>query len=195
MHHLQYPRCESLNRWLSFDAHLQDGAGSMSLLFLPIKKANTSIMTICNQCPLWLPRMQDQKLFTLRSRSFPGWGRECLSTCFDPKGGRYIQKEQCRTIIISLRLIVGYPNATINRTTWNAKRAIEPDEPSHHGETRGLAGKGPGLDHQGAAGWVFGRFWTWPEPFFRSKPGQLAGYPDALLTLEMAIPALESKYI
>jgi len=32
-------------------------------------------------------------------------------------------------------------------------------------------------------GRVFGRFWNRTEPFIRSKPGPLAGYPDPLLTL------------
>jgi len=42
---------------------------------------------------------------------------------------------------------------------------------------------GPGLARQDAAGRVFGRFWNRTEPFFRSEPGPLAGYPDPLLTL------------
>jgi len=46
-----------------------------------------------------------------------------------------------------------------------------------------LTGTGPGLAHQDAAGRVFGRFWNRTEPFFRSEPGPLAGYPDPLLTL------------
>ena len=51
------------------------------------------------------------------------------------------------------------------------------------GKTRGLTGTGVGLAHQEPPGRVFGRFWNWPERFFRSKPGPLAGYPDPLLTL------------
>jgi len=41
----------------------------------------------------------------------------------------------------------------------------------------------PGLDHQKAAGWVFGLFWNRTEPLFWFKPGPLAGYLDPLLTL------------
>ena len=37
--------------------------------------------------------------------------------------------------------------------------------------------------HQEAADWVFGLFWNQTKLFFQSKPGQLAGYPDLLLTL------------
>jgi len=127
MRHWYYPRCDTSNRWHSFHAHSQDGAGSVSLLLLPIKEASTSIRTICNQCPLRLPSMQDLTSLMLRWCSFPGWGRERLSTYFDHKGGRYIPKEQCRTIVNILQLTVGHLNATINRTIWNSKPKIGPD--------------------------------------------------------------------
>ena len=131
MRHLYYPRCETFNRWRSFDAHFQDWAGSVSLLLLPIKEANTSVMTICNQCPLWLPRMQDLKALPLHWHSFPGWVREHLSTFFQHKGSQYIQKKQRRTIDNVLRLKVGYLNANINWTTRNAQPEIGPDGSSH----------------------------------------------------------------
>jgi len=51
------------------------------------------------------------------------------------------------------------------------------------GETRGLTGTRPGLDRPETAGRVFGRFWNRTYTFFPSKPGQLAGYLDLLLTL------------
>jgi hypothetical protein len=51
------------------------------------------------------------------------------------------------------------------------------------GKTRGFTGPGPGLAFQGGAGQVFGQFWNRTEPFFRSKPRPLAGYPDPSLTL------------
>ena len=44
-------------------------------------------------------------------------------------------------------------------------------------------GTGPGLARQESAGRVFGRFWNRTDPFLRSKPGTLAGYPDPSLTL------------
>jgi len=44
-------------------------------------------------------------------------------------------------------------------------------------------GTGTGLARQQAQDRVFGRAWNRTEPFFRSKPRQLAGYPDPLLTL------------
>jgi len=34
--------------------------------------------------------------------------------------------------------------------------------------------------------WFFGWVWIWTEPCSRSQPGPLAGYPDPLLTLDMA---------
>jgi len=49
-------------------------------------------------------------------------------------------------------------------------------------KTRRLIGMGSGLARQDAACRVFGRFWYRTEPFFRSEPGPLAGYPDPLLT-------------
>ena len=55
------------------------------------------------------------------------------------------------------------------------------------GETRGLTGTGPGLARQESAGRVFGRFWNRTDPFLRSKPGPLAGYPDPLLTLPVRV--------
>jgi len=51
------------------------------------------------------------------------------------------------------------------------------------GETCGLMGMGPGLARQESAGRVSGRVWNRTDPFLRSKPGPLAGYPDPLLTL------------
>ena len=51
------------------------------------------------------------------------------------------------------------------------------------GETRGLMGTGQGLARQESAGRVFGRFLNRTDPFLRSKPGPLAGYPNPLLTL------------
>jgi len=42
---------------------------------------------------------------------------------------------------------------------------------------------GMGSACQEAPGRVFGPVWTRTEPFFRSKPGPLAGYPDPLLTV------------
>ena len=46
-----------------------------------------------------------------------------------------------------------------------------------------MTGTGTGLARQEAPGRVFERVWNRTEPFFRSKPGPLAGYPDPLLTL------------
>jgi len=127
MRHLYYPRCETLNRWRSFDAHFEDGAGSVLLLVLPIKEANTSVMTICKQCPLWLPWMQNLISLTICWHSFPGWGREHLATQFDHKDGHYIQKEPLRTIVDISQLTLEYLNATINRTSRKENPQIGPD--------------------------------------------------------------------
>ena len=68
-------------------------------------------------------------------------------------------------------------------------RRLTPTGVAKPGKTRGLTGTEPGLDRQEAAGRVFGRFWNQTKPFFRSKPGLLAGYPDPLLTqLQAPVP-------
>jgi len=43
---LDYPRCKAKDCWCSMDAHFQNWAGSMSLLFLPVQAARTSFMDI-----------------------------------------------------------------------------------------------------------------------------------------------------
>jgi len=82
-----------------------------------------------------------------------------------------------------LRLTVAYLNATINVKPETQNRRLEPTGLAKPGETRGLTGTGPGLAREESAGRVFGRFWNRTDPFLRSKPGPLAGYPDPLLTL------------
>jgi len=82
-----------------------------------------------------------------------------------------------------LRLTVAYLNATINVKPETQNRKLEPTGLAKPGETCGLTGTGPGLARQESAGRVFGRFWNRTDPFLRSKPGPLAGYPDPLLTL------------
>jgi len=84
-----------------------------------------------------------------------------------------------------LRLTVAYLNATINVKPETQNRRLDPTGLAKSGETRGLTGTGPGLTHQESAGRVFGRFWNRTDPFLRSKPGPLAGYPDPLLTLDL----------
>ena len=44
-----YRTYKTTNRWRSVDAHFQDGAGSLILLFVIWKAANTSYMNGCNQ--------------------------------------------------------------------------------------------------------------------------------------------------
>ena len=134
-------------------------------------------MTSCNQCPLWLPRMQDLQSLTLRWRSFSGWGRECLTSYFEHKGSLFIQKEHQRTFIYTLRSTVWYLNATINRATWNAKPEIGPDGSD---QTR----RNLRVDRYGA---TFGQpttsrsgFWTVLEPnwkVFVVQPRNAGGLP------------------
>ena len=86
-----------------------------------------------------------------------------------------------------LRLTVAYLNATINVKPEMQNRRLEPTGLAKPGETCGLTGTGPGLARQESAGRVFGRFWNRTDPFLRSKPSPLAGYPDPLLTLDIPI--------
>jgi len=143
MHHLYYPRCETLNCWRSFDTHFDSGAGSVLLLCLHIKEAIISVMTSCNQYPLWLPRVQDLKLLMLHWRSFSGWGRERLTTYFEHRGGRFIQREHWHTIVNIIQLTLSYLNATITRTTWNAK-------PDHAADRSSQPQRDPRMDGYGA---------------------------------------------
>jgi len=160
MRHIDHPWCETLHCWCSVDAHFQDGAGSMSLLVLPIKHANTSVTTICILWSLTLPKMQDQKSLTLRWRSLPGWCRERFSPFCDDKGCHDIQKEHRGTIVHILRLIVEYLTAIII-ITRNAQPEIGADGSS---QTR------RSLQVDGYMAW-FGSprscgssFWTVQEP-------------------------------
>jgi len=63
---LDYPRCKTKNRRHSIDAHVQNGAGSVSLSLLHIKAAYTSFMNVCIQLLLILPKVQHQKSLTSR---------------------------------------------------------------------------------------------------------------------------------
>jgi len=114
---LHYPRLKTKNCWRSVDAHMQNGAGSVSLFLLRIKAADTSFMNVQIQLPLRLPKVQDQKSSTRRWLSFSGWGRERFSLVFDHKGGRYFRNGQQYTNVNILRLAIGYLNGTINRDT------------------------------------------------------------------------------
>jgi len=140
-------------------------------------------MIVCIHSPPRLPMMQNQKSLTRHWLSCSGWGRELVSLAFGYKCSQLIRKGQWRTKVNILRLAVGYLNATMNRKTRNTEPEI-----ATNGSTQTL-------QHQ----WIdryrsrFGPprgsnqgFWTvleWIEPFLQSDPGQLAGFPDPVLTL------------
>jgi len=63
------------------------------------------------------------------------------------------------------------------------KWRLEPNGLGKPGETHWLTRTGQGLASQESAGRIFGRVWTRTDPFLRSKPGPLPGYPDPLLSL------------
>jgi len=58
------------NRWRCVEAHFQDGAGSLILLFLIWQACNTSCINGCNQSAFRLPKMHSQRSLTLCWRSF-----------------------------------------------------------------------------------------------------------------------------
>jgi hypothetical protein len=66
-------------------------------------------------------------------------------------------------------------------------RRFDPTGLAKPGKTHQLTGTGTRLGHQESAGRVFGWVWNRTDPFLRSKPGPLAGYPDRLLTLITSI--------
>jgi len=76
------------NRWRSVDAHFHDRAGRVLLSVLPIKAARNSFMTDYNLSEVWFPRTHDERLLTLRWRSFSWWGREGIANCFAYKGSQ-----------------------------------------------------------------------------------------------------------
>jgi len=82
------PRLLTLRRH-SIDAHFHDGAGSVSLSFLPIKDGNTSIMCNHYQILFLLHDSQDQKLLTLCSRSLSRLDTEHLTFFFAYKRCQY----------------------------------------------------------------------------------------------------------
>jgi len=82
------PRCMTTNRWRSVDAHFHDGAGRVLLFVLPIKAGKNTFMTKYDLSEMWVPRTHDQKLLTLRRRSFWWWGREGIAICFAYKGSQ-----------------------------------------------------------------------------------------------------------
>jgi len=83
-----YPWYMTNNRWRSVDAHFHDLAGRVLQSVLPIKAAKNSFITDYNLSEVWLPRMHDQKLLTLRWHSFSWWGREGIAICFAYKGSQ-----------------------------------------------------------------------------------------------------------
>jgi len=58
------------NYWHSVDAHFHDGAGRGLQSVLPLKAGKNTFMTKYNVLEVWFPRTHDQKLLTLRWRSF-----------------------------------------------------------------------------------------------------------------------------
>jgi len=105
------------SRWhsgcIAFSSFYQDG--------------QSSLMNVCNQLSLRLPRMQDQELLTLQWCALAEWGRERVSDSFKHKGNQSIQKQQwCITVSI-FQSWAGYLNATINRKSRNVQLEIGTD--------------------------------------------------------------------
>ena len=61
----------------------------ISHTYLPIKAAISVFMDACDQSPLIIRKMPQQKSLTLCKRSFSKWGREHFSFSFGYNGGEY----------------------------------------------------------------------------------------------------------
>jgi len=82
--------CKNKNRWRSVDAHCYEVAPIFWVQCLPIKAADMTIMVWWHSIAVILSMMYDQKLLTLRWRSFVGGGRDTLTSMFAHRGGQYI---------------------------------------------------------------------------------------------------------
>jgi len=127
--------------------------------------------------------MQDPKSLLLGWRTFSGCRRARMSIHFDHWGSQYIENELWCPDVNILWSTVLYLNATIYGKPKTRNRRLEPTDLAKPGETRRFIGMGVGLARQELEGRVSGRIWNRSDPFFWSKPGPLAGYPDLLLTL------------
>ena len=146
---------------------VQEAIAAISFAYLLIKTTNHLFMEMCDQAPLWLPKIQNHQLLTIRWRSFSGWGWERLSTCLLYKGCQYIRKWHCSTIVNILQLPVGYLNVTINGKPETQNQRLDPTGLAKPGETGRWMGMGPGLAGLEAACRVFGPLWNRTEPFFQ----------------------------
>jgi len=73
--HKETPRLSNMqdtNRRRSNNAHFRNGAGSLSRLFLLLMAKYMSLMDVCDQSSVRLPKMWEQKSFTLCWRSLSG---------------------------------------------------------------------------------------------------------------------------
>jgi len=99
------------NRWCSVDAHFQDGAGSLILLFLIWKAANTSFMNGYNQSALRLPKVHSQKSLTFRWSLFSERGSDRVVYSFAKKNRQYARYGYFRprhhsiTILTKLKIV------------------------------------------------------------------------------------------
>jgi len=75
----EYQTCKTNNSWCSIDAHFQDPAGGMLLLFLCLKATNISSTDVCNESELRLPKMRILKLVMLCWRLISEWGSDCVA--------------------------------------------------------------------------------------------------------------------
>jgi hypothetical protein len=82
-----------------------------------------------------------------------------------------------------LHLAVACLNATIYSETRKAKAVIQNHGGSEIWISCRLPGVGLGLTQQEAASQINEWVGNQPDTYWRSKPGQLGGYPDPFLTL------------
>jgi len=190
-----WPSCNTTNRWCSIDAHLQDGAGSISLPLFLIMAANISFMAVCNILPTRLPKIHDQQSLMLCWRSFRGWGSEHVWDHVDHSGSQYIEKDSYvpKSIFWDSQQLIWMWQYILKPETQNW--ALKPTGLAKASNTSRLMGTGSGLACPEAAGQVFGWVCNWTNLILRSKPGPLTGYPDPVLTLSIRRHARSSSYM
>jgi hypothetical protein len=154
----------------------------ISRTYLPIKAVISFFMDACDRAQLILPKMQEQDSLTLCWRSFSGCGWVREYAWFAHQGGKYVENETWRTNVNIVRLPVAYLNASKNVWPETQNQRLEPTGLTQPGATRGVMCTCPDVARQESVGRVFRRVWNRSDTFLQSKAGQLAGYPDLLLT-------------
>jgi len=158
----------------------------MSLCYLLIKAANTSLMNVCNRLPLRFPKMEDLTLLTLHWLPIPGWGREHdpLSLIIKTQNTSKKHNDVPNWIFCDEQYDIWMPPDIADAEHQN--RRLELTRLTKPSKTHMLIGTGSGSAYQDSACQVLGWIWKWTELFLQFQPWLLAGYRDRSQTLDIA---------